>query len=560
MDRTGSSPFIKPHADLPENGFRLLRSAAAFGFLNALLSAEIHYARMEWGSLLRISPEAFLLLLAMVLLVRKGQPARPLVYAAGAACVVLLKLFQAADRLVPMVFNRSLNLVMDLQRLPDLILLLWLTRPAEQVLGGGAAAAAGIAVLAWGVWRALLSLHHGLAAGAPARLSLRLPVAALSMAVLAAAAAGARPEFLAAPVFPRVAEEARFILSLPRIKGQHRAQLSQATQRALQTSGDLRRLERVSVFLMVVESYGMSAFSDPRHAPTVLPAARAVEAELRAGGLAACSAYLTAPTFGGGSWLSHATLASGVRIDSQIAHDLLLASRLVPLADYFNRAGYRTARVMPGTLWPWPEGGFYRYDQAFIAPDFGYRGPAFGFAPMPDQFVLDWMARRILPDGSAPLFVETILTGSHAAFDIQAPTIEDWDRIGDGSVFHALAPVTFPVEWTELSAASPAYSAAIARELLLLKDFILRFLDRNALVIIVGDHQPCVELIGHDQPWSVPVHVISANPDFIGEFMRRGYTPGLVPMQPPPHRGLETLFWDLIEGFSSAAAATASGN
>jgi hypothetical protein len=47
------------------------------------------------------------------------------------------------------------------------------------------------------------------------------------------------------------------------------------------------------------------------------------------------------------------------------------------------------------------------------------------------------------------------------------------------------------------------------------------------------------------------VHVISRNADFIREFARRGFTPGLVPNQPLPHPGMETLFWDLLEGFSS---------
>jgi hypothetical protein len=149
------------------------------------------------------------------------------------------------------------------------------------------------------------------------------------------------------------------------------------------------------------------------------------------------------------------------------------------------------------------------------------------------------------------MFVEVILTGSHAAFDVQASYIDDWDRIGDGSVFHTLPPVVFPVEWADLSAASPAYSAAIAHEIALLKDFTRRFLDGSELVVIVGDHQPCVELVGTDQPWSVPVHVISGNPGFIREFTDRGYTPGMMPMQTLPHPGMETLFWDLLEGFST---------
>ena len=529
----------------------LLKSAAAVLFLNALLAMEIPFSRMEWGSLLRVSPDGLCLFFGMCLLVRPGRRFRPAVYAALTAAVIFLKLFQSADRLVPMVFNRDFNLFLDSQRLPDLVLLFRLTRPPELVLMGLAGALAGTAGLAWAVWRALKTLHNGLAARTPAHPGLRLPAAALSAALWAAAAAGSPPGWLGEAVLPRVTEEVRFILNLGHLREQQRATLRQAEGRARRLTGDLGKLDRASVFLMVVESYGMSAFSDPRHAATVLPAIRAAEAELRSAGFEMCSAYLTSPTFGGGSWLAHATLASGLRIDGQVAHDLLLASDLVPLAGYFNRSGYRTVRAMPGTLWPWPEGGFYRYGQAFIAPDFGYRGPAFGFGPMPDQFVLDWVARRVIRGAPGPLFVEVILTGSHAAFDVQAPYIDDWDRIGDGSVFHTLPPVLFPVGWTELSAASRAYSAAIAHEIVLLKEFIRRFLDGSELVVIVGDHQPCVELVGSDRPWSVPVHVISGNPGFIREFTHRGYTPGLVPMQTLPHPGMETLFWDLLEGFST---------
>jgi hypothetical protein len=531
---------------------RVVRGAAAFLGLNALLNLPLPASPIQWGWLLRLSPDALALFFGLGLLLRPGQRFRPLGYAALTACVIFIKWFQLADQLVPMVFNRAFNLFLDTRRLPDMIFLLWLTRPPELVVLGIAAALAATVAMAWAVWAALQCLHNELTSGSPAHRYLRLGVAALSVAALTTAAS-APPFWLSAAVVPRIIAEANFILNLDELRGQHQTLFMQAMDRASRSRGDLAKLEQASVWLIFVESYGMSAFSDPRHAPTVLPTIRSAEAKLQSAGFEMCSAYLTSPTFGGGSWLSHATLASGVSIEGQIAHDLLLASDLWPLAEYFNRAGYRTVRAMPGTLWPWPEGGFYRYQQAFIAPNFAYRGPAFGFAPMPDQFVLDWIGRQVLQRAAQPLLVEVILTGSHATFDVQAPYIADWGRIGDGSVFHTLPPVLFPVGWTELSEASPAYSAAIAQAITLLQDFICRFLEGTELVIIVGDHQPCVELIGADQPWSVPVHVISRNPAFIHEFRQRGYRPGLVPTQPLPHPGLETLFWDLLEGFSVAS-------
>jgi hypothetical protein len=542
----------KPRVNCLKRFIAPVKCAAALVFLNTLLSAAIPSAGMGWSSLLRISPDLVFLLLGMCLLVRGGTRFRPTIYAALTAAVMFLRCFDSADRLVPMIFNRTFNLFLDTRRLPDFVFLFWQTRPAGLVLAslaGGLAAAAG---LAWSVGWALRTLHHGLAQGSASPLKIRLPAGALAAGMLAAGAAGALPGLFGPSVIPRVVEEIRFILDFKEASERHQAIFADAGTRALHTPSGLEKLKGASVFLIVVESYGMSAFADPRHASTVLPAARAAEAGLRASGFETASAYLGSPTFGGGSWLSHATLASGVRIDTDLGHDLLLASNLVPLAGYFNRAGYRTVRAMPGTLWPWPEGAFYRYRESIHAPDFGYRGPAFGFAPMPDQFVLDWVARRVIrADRTEPLFVEAVLTGSHAAFDILAPYLEDWDRIGDGSIFKLLPPVRFPVRWTNLSQASAAYRAAIVHEITLVQEFIRRFLDGTELVIIIGDHQPAVELTGEAQPWSVPVHVVSGNADFISEFIRRGYTPGMVPDQPLPHPGMETLFWDLLEGFST---------
>jgi len=543
---------IESRADCLKRFVPPLQFVAALFFLNALLSLAIPSMRTDWVSLVRVSPDFLCLLLGMCLLVRDGTRFRPAIYAVLTAAVMFLRCFESADRLVPMIFNRTFNLLMDSRRLPDFVFLFWQTRPAGLFLVSLAAVLAAAAGLAGCAWWALRTLHHGLAQRSTARPTLRLPAAALVAGMLTAGAAGALPALFGQSAVPRVVEEIRFILDFKGVCDRHRAILDEVRKRALQTPSGLQKLEGASVVLIVIESYGMSAFSDPRHAHTVLPAARTAETELRSAGFQMVSGYLSSPTFGGGSWLAHATLASGLRIASEIEHDLLLASNLVPLAEYFNRAGRRTVRTMPGTIWPWPEGAFYRYKQSVHAPDFGYRGPAFGFSPMPDQFVLDWVGRRVIRgSGSEPLFVEIVLTGSHAAFDLQAPYLDDWDRIGDGSVFQALPPVLFPVSWTDLAQASEAYSAAIVHEIMIVTEFIRRFLDGSQLVIIVGDHQPAVELIGEGQPWSVPVHVVSRKADFIGEFARRGYIPGMVPDQPLPHPGMETLFWDVLEGFST---------
>ena len=534
----------------------------ALAFLNAVLNMDAAIPGRPWESFLQLSPELLVLTIAMSLRVRRDTRFRPAFYAPIAATVIFLALFRLADNLVPMVFNRPFNLYLDTQRLPDVVFLGWtLLSPAffAMTLAGLALA---LPSMAWGVVRCLKILHGGLAATG------RKPLlSCLAAGVIAAGAwSGFRPDdtpaLMGSAALPRLAEEVRAILDLEGIRRRDQAAIEAAIERSRGTPTNLNGLNRAPVFLFTIESYGQTVFADPDHAARVAPAVKAAEADLRAAGFGMCSAYLTSPTFGGSSWLAHGTLASGVRLNSQIRHDLLLGSDLTPLAEYFNRAGYRTVCAMPGTLWPSPAGKFFRFQRTYNAADFAYKGPDFAWAPMPDQYVLSWIYRQEIQDASDPLWVEFILVSSHAAFDVQAPYVEDWQHLGDGSLFHSRQALTFPGAWSDPPKLAEAYSAAVVYEFTVLSEFIRRFLAGGELVVIMGDHQPCAPVAGTSASWSVPVHVISRNPDAIRRFVQRGYTDGLIPGQAPPHPGMETFFWNFLEDFSEPDpdAKLAAGN
>ena len=94
-------------------------------------------------------------------------------------------------------------------------------------------------------------------------------------------------------------------------------------------------------------------------------------------------------TFGGGSWLAHATLQSGVWIDSPSRYSALIASQRLTLASAFQRAGWSTVADVPATHGAWPEGSsLYRYEKILDRDNLVYHGPKFGFSPMPDQYAL----------------------------------------------------------------------------------------------------------------------------------------------------------------------------
>lgn len=240
-----------------------------------------------------------------------------------------------------------------------------------------------------------------------------------------------------------------------------------------QGQGDelLTALRGKDVVVAFVESYGRVAVEHPDIAPQVDAVLTAGSRSLRAAGFGSRSAFLTSPTAGGASWLAHATLQSGLRIDNQLRYDTLLAGDRLTLSGAFRRAGSRTVGVVPANTEDWPEGDFYGFDAYYDARNAGYRGPSSAYATMPDQYTLAAFHRRELavgpaalrrtgppefarvvaavefllfggwtraPDisagGHAPVMAEIDLVSSHWPWD-PVPEPVAWDDVGDGSVF-----------------------------------------------------------------------------------------------------------------------------
>lgn len=118
----------------------------------------------------------------------------------------------------------------------------------------------------------------------------------------------------------------------------------------------LTALRGKDVVVAFVESYGRDAVENPEYAPGVGAVLADGDRRLRAAGFASRSGFLTSPTTGGGSWLAHATLLSGMWVDNDQRHRSLLASDRLTLGGAFRRAGWRTVGVMPAAARPWPEG------------------------------------------------------------------------------------------------------------------------------------------------------------------------------------------------------------
>ncbi len=89
---------------------------------------------------------------------------------------------------------------------------------------------------------------------------------------------------------------------------------------------DLLRLGGANVFVIFVESYGITLFEDAQHFERIEPRLRELDSTLRSAGYFFSSAQIRSSTFGGGSWRAHATFLSGLDTGSEHRYDALLQS------------------------------------------------------------------------------------------------------------------------------------------------------------------------------------------------------------------------------------------
>jgi hypothetical protein len=498
------------------------------------------------------SLDAALFALVVCLYTWAALPGFPVLGGLLALAGVAVLSFEAADALVPLFFKRPFQLFTDISYLPDLYALLRDTMPGWLFYPGLLFLIVGLGGLGIGLYVGFRFLRRGFQDR-----TVRYGFLVL-LAMLVALDLAGPLRFTANTALPRMAEEAVKVTK----RGQFIREQEDAFKRQVKDSNRVARplegLEGADVYLFIVESYGYTLYSEPQHFDLIEPELREFQKRLDREGFRIASTFLDSPAFGGNSWLADSTLATGVRIENEAAYRLLHESDVKPVAQFFNELGYRTVVAMPATTYDWPEGEFYRFERKYYYKDFGYAGPNLKWAPMTDQYVLDFVRRNEVLGADRPLFIQYVMISSHYPFNLIPKFFEDWTRIGDGSIYQREDSVkVLPIKPGSQTAGAEGYVAAMAYELELLREYLGNFVEGDALAIIVGDHQPYSGITGKDKPRSVPLHVISRRTDFLTPFLERGYTEGLIPRQELPHAGLETFLPSLLENFGSVGPDSA---
>jgi len=421
-------------------------------------------------------------------------------------------------------FGRSINLYFDLPHLPAVLAMTAEVRPVGEVVLFALLLVAVPAAL-------LLALRCGVGAVTRTFADRIVRRAALGVAAAGLVVYAANGLFgmhwadrvFALPVAPVYAQQSGFLADA--IAGRKESAVLARPSATLDPEG----LGRRDVFVIFLESYGEVAYSVPEIAGAVRPRVAEAERRLTARGWRLASGFFTSPTFGGASWLAHSSCLTGVPVTHNRDYQLLLSSGHSSLVGAFSKAGYRTVALMPGLKLAWPEGRFYGFDKIYDAAGLHYGGKPFGWWTIPDQFTIARMVGDELDvAGRKPLFVVFPTIMSHLPFAPLPPYLADWSRAADPAAYGEAA-ARQDAAFGDWKAARGAYRDAMVYDLDLVEGFVAERAPADALIVVLGDHQPPGVVSGPDAGWLVPVHVFARDEARIARFLAAGFRPGLVP-------------------------------
>ncbi|MGQ5261233.1 sulfatase-like hydrolase/transferase [Micromonospora sp. ZYX-F-536] len=491
------------------------------------------------GAFLRIPLEG--LVMAALLLALPTRPRRAVVVVVG-PLLGLLAIVKLADLGFRAALDRPFDLVLDWLLLDDAFGFV-----RDSAGRAGAVGAAVGAVLLVGALLLVLTLALRRLAALLARherVATRA-VATLTVAWLACAVVGVRVvpgvPVADAGITALVGAHAGQVDERLRDRGAFTAQI--ATDPFRDTPGDqlLTGLRGKDVILAFVESYGRDAVEDPELAPQVNAVLDSGTQRLRAAGYGSRSGFLTSPTFGGGSWLAHDTLLSGLWTDNEQRHRSLLASDRLTLNGAFQRAGWQTVGVLPAATQPWPEKGFFSYDRYYDAEVLGYRGPSFSYAPMPDQYTMSFFQRQVRARADQPVMAEIPLVSSHSPWTA-IPRMIGWDEVGDGSIYHGAAAGEDSGDADgDTSRIRAGYRQAIGYSLETLISYVQTYGDDDLVLVFLGDHQPAPVVTGEGASRDVPITIVARDPAVLARAAGWGWEDGLRPGPRAPVWPMDTF-------------------
>lgn len=306
-----------------------------------------------------------------------------------------------------------------------------------------------------------------------------------------------------------------------------------------------------NIYLILVESYGRAVAEIPELESAYNDLMEEVEKTLGAGGWFSTSNYSTAGISGGKSWLSVASVLTGMDVSNQPIYEFLIHRRpeYPHFVRFLNQQGYHTLALQPPmrkrpgfSFGPYQQ--FYRFDRWIYFQDLNYSGDFYGWGMIPDQYSLNYTREKYLSNHEQPYFLLFSTVTSHAPWYDLPPLAEDWRTLNQpGGVDSAHAryraldsirPRTQRRLITHLKRQLGIkdlfrinnYFSQIEYQIRVLQDYIVEQSPFNSVFVIVGDHQPPV-ITSDGGGFETPIHVISQDETFIESFHPYGFVQGM---------------------------------
>ena len=171
---------------------------------------------------------------------------------------------------------------------------------------------------------------------------------------------------------------------------------------------------------------------------------------------------------------------------------------------------------------------------------------------MPDQFTLAALNRHLREERADDqnLFVQVALGSSHAPW-VPVPTLVDWETIGDGQIFNAMAASgdAPDIVWRDRDRVRAQYRLAVDYALQTVFAYAARQGDEPPLLVVIGDHQ-AASFVALDERPDVPIHVIGV-PALVDRLADHGFVQGLIPPDDTPVRSMAGMRGLILDAFSS---------
>jgi hypothetical protein len=508
---------------------RILQPLFALFLLNAVMSMTNLWPTPFVKLDSRLAPEFVLLWVTILVIVWRCEKLSPRWLIGLTLAYMLFVAGRYFDTTAPALFGRDINLYWDGQQIPRV---LWVTLKSYPLWISILVVASLVALF----WVSFVTLRWAIrtTASQSAPYALRKPWALLLTAaasvLVIANVYGVRETwpYVSKPVLPTYARQAKLLFT-----AWNERDLQKVLPPSPPFKSDLVALRGRDVNLFFWESYGQVAYTVPQINDAVLDARQALAKQITESGMQVVSAYVSSTTFGGASELAHVALLTGIDTGNPTVHDLLITTDRPTLTGLFQKHGYEVHALYTALSWDWPEKVFYRFNQFSDARDLGYKGPKLGYWTVPDQFSLARYEELYPITANSPkrlMFFPSI--SSHMPFHPVPPYQEDWKKLLSDTPFDEQQMAKVRAQKEDWFNMRPGYIGMMNYNYQWFKGWLAQPKTRDALYIVMGDHQPAANVTGEGATWDVPVHIISSQPELLQRFIDRGFEKGLTPREP----------------------------